>query len=187
MVEVQMPYGTSILQTSDAAAKVEAWLRRQQEARIVTAYIGQGAPRFFFAMGPELPDPSFAKIVVRTDSQEERETLKLRLRQAIADGLAPEARLRVTQLVFGPYSPFPVAYRVSGPDPQVLRQIADKVEQVMNASPQMRTVNTDWGVRVPTLHFTLQQDRLQALGLQTIVVDDGNISTHARSRTVVNS
>ncbi|PXF29563.1 multidrug transporter [Pokkaliibacter plantistimulans] len=170
MVEVQMPYGTSILQTSDAAAKVEAWLRRQQEARIVTAYIGQGAPRFFFAMGPELPDPSFAKIVVRTDSQEERETLKLRLRQAIADGLAPEARLRVTQLVFGPYSPFPVAYRVSGPDPQVLRQIADKVEQVMNASPQMRTVNTDWGVRVPTLHFTLQQDRLQALGLSSAAV-----------------
>ena len=141
-----------------------------QEARIVTAYIGQGAPRFFFAMGPELPDPSFAKIVVRTDSQEERETLKLRLRQAIADGLAPEARLRVTQLVFGPYSPFPVAYRVSGPDPQVLRQIADKVEQVMNASPQMRTVNTDWGVRVPTLHFTLQQDRLQALGLSSAAV-----------------
>lgn len=111
LVEVQLPYGTSINQTSTAAAKVEAWLSKQKEAKIVTAYIGQGAPRFFLAMGPELPDPSFAKIVVRTDDQHERDALKLRLREAIAQGLAPEARVRATQLTFGPYSKFPVAYR----------------------------------------------------------------------------
>jgi multidrug efflux pump subunit AcrB len=170
LVEVQMPYGTSITQTSAATAKVETWLANQEEARIVTAYIGQGAPRFFFSVGPELPDPSFAKIVVRTDSQDERDALKHRLRQAIADGLAPEARVRVTQLVFGPYSPFPVAYRVAGPDPEKLRTIAAEVQQVMTASPMMRTVNSDWGTRTPTLHFNLQQDRLQAVGLTSSAV-----------------
>jgi multidrug efflux pump subunit AcrB len=170
LVEVQMPYGTSIAQTSAATAKVEAWLARQKEARIVTSYIGQGAPRFFLAMGPELPDPSFAKIVIRTDSQDERDALKLRLRQEIAGGLASEARVRVTQLVFGPYSPFPVAYRVSGPDAETLRGIAAQVQDVMHASPMMRTVNSDWGNRTPTLHFTLQQDRLQAVGLTSNAV-----------------
>lgn len=170
LVEVQMPYGTSIAQTSAATGKVEAWLATQAESRIVTAYIGQGAPRFYFAMGPELPDPSFAKIVVRTDSQDERDALKQRLRQAIADALAPEARVRVTQLVFGPYSPFPVAYRVTGPEPDTLRGIAAQVQQVMQASPLMRTVNTDWGTRTPTLHLSLQQDRLQALGLTSSAV-----------------
>lgn len=170
LVEVQMPYGTSIEQTSAAVTKIEDWLRRQKEAKIVTAYIGQGSPRFYLAMAPELPDPSFAKIVVLTDSQEAREALKLRLRQAAADGLAPEARVRVTQLVFGPYSPYPVAFRVTGPDPAVLRDIADKVKTLMQASPLMRTVNTDWGSRVPTLHFTLNQDRLQAVGLTSNAV-----------------
>ncbi len=170
LVEVQMPYGTSISATSAATAKVEAWLAKQPEAKIVTAYVGQGAPRFYFSVGPELPDPSFAKVVIRTDNQNEREALKLRLREAISEGLAPEARLRVTQLVFGPYSPFPVAYRVTGPDPVVLRKISDDVLQVMNGSPMMRTVNTDWGVRAPTLHFTLQQDRLNAVGLTSASV-----------------
>ncbi|PQP02154.1 MFS transporter [Massilia phosphatilytica] len=165
LVEVQMPYGTAIGQTSAAAAKVEAWLAQQKEARTVTAYVGQGAPRFYLAMAPELPDPSFAKIVIRTDNEEEREALKLRLRAAVAAGLAPEARVRVTQLVFGPYSPYPVAFRLSGPDPDTLRASAAKVEAVLRGSPQMRTVNTDWGTRVPTLHFTLDQDRLQAVGL----------------------
>ncbi|MES2942511.1 MAG: efflux RND transporter permease subunit, partial [Pseudomonadota bacterium] len=170
LVEVQMPYGTSITQTSAAAAKVESWLAKQPEAKIVTAYVGQGAPRFYLAMGPELPDPSFSKIVVRTDNQDEREALKMRLRKAIADGLVPEARVRVTQLVFGPYSPFPVAYRISGPDPDKLRTIAADVQQVMDASPMMRTVNNDWGTRTPALHFTLQQDRLQAMGLSSSAV-----------------
>lgn len=125
LVEVQMPYGTSIEQTSAATAK----------------------------------------IVVMTDSQTSREALKFRLREAVAGGLAPEARVRVTQLVFGPYSPFPVAWRVMGPDVDTLRDIADKVKGVLQASPMMRTVNTDWGSRVPTLHFTLDQNRLQATGL----------------------
>ncbi len=170
MIEVQMPYGTSIEQTSAAAAKVEAWLHKQEEAKIVTAYIGQGAPRFFLAMAPELPDPSFAKIVVLTDSQDARETLKLRLREAVAEGLAPEARVRATQIVFGPYSPFPVAYRVLGPDPAKLRDIAEQVRAVMQDSPMMRTVNTDWGPLTPTLHFNLDQDRLQAVGLTSSAV-----------------
>ncbi|MGX9864587.1 efflux RND transporter permease subunit [Pseudomonas moraviensis] len=170
MIEVQMPYGTSIEQTSAATAKVEAWLQKQEEAKIVTAYIGQGAPRFFLAMAPELPDPSFAKIVVLTDGQDARETLKLRLREAVAEGLAPEARVRATQIVFGPYSPFPVAYRVMGPDSAKLRDIAEQVRAVMQDSPMMRTVNTDWGPLTPTLHFNLNQDRLQAVGLTSSAV-----------------
>lgn len=167
LVEVQMPYGTSIQQTNAATAKVEAWLAEQPEAKIVTAYVGQGAPRFYLAMSPELPDPSFAKIVVLANDQAAREALKLRLRQAVANGLAPEARVRVTQLVFGPPSPFPVAFRVMGPDPDKLRTIAAEVRTVMQASSQMRTVNTDWGERAPTLHFSLDQDRLQSLGLSS--------------------
>lgn len=170
LIEVQMPYGTSIEQTSATTAKIEAWLQQQNAAKIVTSYIGQGSPRFYLAMAPELPDPSFAKIVVLTDSQEAREALKSRIREAVAQGLAPEARVRATQLVFGPYSPFPVAYRVMGPDPQKLREIAGRVQSVMQASPMMRTVNTDWGQRVPTLHFSLDQDRLQAVGLTSNAV-----------------
>ncbi len=131
------------------------------------AHIGQGAPRFYLAMAPELPDPSFAKLVVLTDGQGAREALKRRLREAVVNGLAPEARVRVTQLVFGPYSPYPVAWRVMGPDPHALLDIAERVKSVLQASPLMRTVNTDWGSRVPVMHFSFNQDRLQASGLSS--------------------
>lgn len=167
LFEVQMPEGTSIEATGAAVAKVEQWLKQQPEPKLVTSYIGQGAPRFYLAMAPELPDPSFAKIVVLTGSEKDRDALKLRARQAVADQLAPEARVRVSQLVFGPYSPFPVAFRVMGPDENIVRGVAQQVRQVMLANPAMRQVNTDWGERAPTVHFVLDQNRLRAVGLNS--------------------
>ena len=165
LVEVQMPEGTGIEATTAAAKKVEDWLKQQPEAKIVTTYIGQGAPRFFFSYNPELPDPSFAKLIVLTPDAAARERLKLRLRATAAEGLVPEGRLRVTQLVFGPYSHFPVTFRVMGPDPAKLREIAGEVQAVMRANPNTRQVNQDWGDRAPTARFVLDQERLRSIGL----------------------
>ncbi|MGF6178939.1 efflux RND transporter permease subunit [Ensifer sp. 4252] len=165
LVEVRLPEGTSIETTTATVAKLERWLQEQAESKIVTSYIGQGAPRFFFAMGPELPDPAFAKIVALTPDAEGREALKHRMRAAIAGGLAPEASVRVTQLVFGPYTPFPVEFRIMGPDPQKLYQISEEALAIMKTVPDVRQANRDWGNRTPVLRFIPDQERLNLIGL----------------------
>ncbi|MEJ1963590.1 MAG: efflux RND transporter permease subunit [Gammaproteobacteria bacterium] len=165
ITEIYMPEGSSIAATETATRKVEQWLHAQPEAKVVTSYVGQGAPRFFLSLSPELPDPAFAKIITLTPDAKARDALKARLRARIAEGLAPEARLRVTQLLFGPPVPYPVSFRVGGPDIDRLRAIAGQVTAAMRANPHMRQVNTDWGDRVPTAHFVLDQARLRAIGL----------------------
>jgi multidrug efflux pump subunit AcrB len=167
LVEVRLPEGTSIETTTATVEKLENWLGNQPEAEIVTSYVGQGAPRFFFAMAPELPDPAFAKIVVLTPDAEGREALKHRLREAVSQGLAPEAYVRVTQLVFGPYTPFPVEFRVMGPDPAKLYEISEKALEIMRSVPDVRQANRDWGNRAPVLRFVPDQDRLSLIGLST--------------------
>ena len=165
LVEVRLPEGTSIETTTATVEKLEHWLDHQPEAKVVTSYVGQGAPRFFFAMAPELPDPAFAKIVVLTPDAEAREALKHRLREAVSQGLAPEAYVRVTQLVFGPYTPFPVEFRVMGPDPAQLYDISEKALAIMRGVPDVRQANRDWGNRTPVLRFIPDQDRLNLIGL----------------------
>jgi len=165
LVEVRMPEGTSVETTTATVEKLEGWLKEQPETKIATSYIGQGAPRFFFAMAPELPDPAFAKIVVLTPDAEAREALKHRLRTAIASGLAPEAYVRVTQLVFGPYTPFPVEFRIMGPDPDELYKISEQALALMKTVPDVRQANRDWGNRTPVLRFIPDQDRLNLIGL----------------------
>lgn len=165
LVEIRLPEGTSIETTTGAVKKLETWLRDQPEAKIVTSYIGQGAPRFFLALAPELPDPAFAKIVVLTPDAEAREHLKQRLRKAVAQGLAPEAYVRATQFVFGPPSIFPVEFRVMGPDPKQLYAISEKALDIMRGVPDVREANRDWGNRTPVLRFVPDQDRLNLIGL----------------------
>jgi multidrug efflux pump subunit AcrB len=167
LVELTLPQGTSIEATNASSKKVEDWLRLQPEAKIVTSYIGAGAPRFFFSYNPELPNPDFAKIIVLTANEKDRDHLKLRLRERVDQGLAPEARVRASQLVFGPYSPWPVAFRVMGPDLERDRAIAAQVQVAMLANPHTRQVNQDWGDRAPTVHFVLDQARLQLIGLSS--------------------
>jgi multidrug efflux pump subunit AcrB len=165
LVEVRLPEGTSIETTTAAVEKVDQWLDKQPEAEIVTSYVGQGAPRFFLALAPELPDPAFAKIVVLTPDAEAREALKHRLREAMAQGLAPEAYVRVTQFVFGPPSVFPVEFRIMGPDPAQLYAISEKALDIMRTVPDVREANRDWGNRTPVLRFVPDQDRLNLIGL----------------------
>jgi multidrug efflux pump subunit AcrB len=165
LVEVRLPEGTSIETTTAAVEKVERWLDEQPEAKIVTSYVGQGAPRFFLALSPELPDPAFGKIVVLTPDAEAREALKHRLREAVAEGLAPEAYVRATHFVFGPPSPFPVEFRIMGPDPAQLYSISDKALDIMRSVPDVREANRGWGNRTPVLRFVPDQDRLNLIGL----------------------
>jgi multidrug efflux pump subunit AcrB len=165
LVDVQLPEGTSIETTQAEVVKLEHWLKQQPEAKIVTSYIGQGAPRFFLAYNPELPDPSFAKIIIRTPSETDRDALKWRMRRAVAAGLGEGARACVSQLVFGPYSPYPVAFRVMGSNIDKVQAIARQVESVMRANPDVRQVNTDWGQKQPTVHFIFDQSRLRQIGL----------------------
>ena len=75
--------------------------------------------------------------------------------------------MRASQLVFGPYSPWPVAFRVTGPNLEKDRAIAAQVQAAMLANPHTRQVNQDWGERAPTVHFVLDQARLQLIGLSS--------------------
>lgn len=165
LVEIRLPEGSGIAATTGAVEKVERWLQQQPEAKIVTSYVGQGAPRFFLALSPELPDPAFAKIVVLTPDAKTRETLRQRLRQAVSEGLAPEAYVRATQFVFGPPSVFPVEFRIVGPDPAELYRISEQALRIMRTVPDVREANRDWGNRTPVLRFVPDQDRLNLIGL----------------------
>jgi multidrug efflux pump subunit AcrB len=167
LVEVTLPQGSSIETTKASVIKIENWLKPQPEAKIVSSYIGGGAPRFFLAYNPELPDPNFAKMIILTPNAKARDKLIFRLREQVAADLAPQARVRVTRFVFGPPSPWPIAFRVMGPDPAKVRTIADEVLAKMQANPNVRQANEDWTERAPTVHFVLDQDRLRLIGLSS--------------------
>src|SRR5713226_8506836 len=167
LVDITLPQGASIEATNGTVIKIENWLKRQPESGIVTSYIGGGAPRFFLPYNPELPNPNFAKLIISTPDKNAQERLLQRFRESLAAGMIPEARVRASRFIFGPYSPWPIAFRVSGPDVAKLRIIANEVLVKMQADPHTRQANLDWQERAPTIHFILDQDRLRLMGLSS--------------------
>jgi len=170
LVDITLRQGAGLRATQQAAERVEAALRGNADARTFTTYLGAGAPRFFLALNPDLPNEAFAKVVVQSADLPARERLLAKLRALAEDGSIPEARVRVSRLEFGPPVGFPVQFRVHGPDPAVLRRVADDVAEALRATPGTRDAQLSWGERAPGLRVSLDRERLAQLGLSPAAV-----------------
>jgi multidrug efflux pump subunit AcrB len=163
--EMRLPEGTAIGVTDAAAKKVEKLLAGDHDIVTYTTYVGQGSPRFWLGLNPVLPNPNFAQVVIVTKDLAARERVKARLEHLIADGAVPEARVRVDRFVFGPPVGFPVQFRVVGPDPMVVRGIADQVRTVMAENRKIVDPHLNWGEQVKSVRLVVDQDRARALNL----------------------
>ncbi|HYH68638.1 MAG TPA: efflux RND transporter permease subunit, partial [Urbifossiella sp.] len=166
LVDLQLPEGSSFRATEAEVAKLEALLKDDPDVRWVSAYTGAGSPRFYLSLNPDLPDPSFAKVVIVTRDTEARERVVAKLRGAFAGGAEfPNARGRVSRLDLGPPVGFPVQFRVVGPDPAVARRVAEDIRDVVRRHPHTRDTEIDWGETVRSVRLKVDQDRARALGL----------------------
>lgn len=164
-LQLRLPEGTAFNVTEKAVKKAEGLLKDDKDIQTYTAYVGQGSPRFWLGLNPQLPNEAFAEIVILAKNVDARERIKAKLERAAADGALNEARVRVDRFNFGPPVGFPVQFRVIGPDANKVRDIAYQVREVMRQNPNVRDVQLDWNEQSPYLKLVVDQDRARALGL----------------------
>jgi multidrug efflux pump subunit AcrB len=164
-LQLRLPEGTAFNVTEKSVKKAEALLKGDNDIATYTSYVGQGSPRFWLGLNPQLPNEAFAEIVIVSKDVEARERIKARLEKAVADGDLTEARVRVDRFNFGPPVGFPVQFRVIGPDPNKVRDIAYQVRDVVRQNPNAKEPQLDWNEQSPYLKLVVDQDRARALGL----------------------
>jgi multidrug efflux pump subunit AcrB len=164
VIDLRLKEGASFAATTEQVKRMEAVLAKDKDINFFTAYTGAGAPRFYLALNPELPNAGYAQFVVMTKDLEAREHVRSRLMAAMPEQF-PQAWVRVTRLELGPPVGYPVQFRVVGPDTQVVRRIAREVEGVMSANAKVRDVQLDWNDPVRALKVQIDQDKARALGL----------------------
>src|SRR5246127_1767247 len=164
-LQLRLPEGTAFAVTEKAVKEAETLLKDDKDIETYTAYVGQGSPRFWLGLNPQLPNEAFAEIVIVAKGVEARERIKAKIENAVADGALNEARVRVDRFNFGPPVGFPVQFRVIGPDPQTVRDIAYKVRDVVKQNKNIKDPQFDWNEQSPYLKLVVDQDRARALGL----------------------
>lgn len=165
LVSVYLAPGTDISRTDATVHRLEAALAGLPEVRSLSAYIGAGAPRFFISANPEPPNPAFARLIVIGRDIHARERILAEVERRIAEGEFPEARIRASRLLYGPPVEWPVSFRVIGPNPLQLRQIAHNVRQVLAAHPNIRDAHLEWDSRTPVLQLGASPETLRFSGL----------------------
>lgn len=164
LVDLSLPQGDSIHATARAVTQLESRLAADPDVGGYAINVGAGAVRFYLPLDVQLDHDYFAEAVVVAKSVEVRDRLAARLQRQLADDL-PDAVVRASPLELGPPVGWPVKYRVSGPDPQRVRQTAYDLAGVINGNPAIRLTNFDWNEPIKTVKVVIDQDKARLLGL----------------------
>ncbi|MBU3713032.1 MAG: efflux RND transporter permease subunit, partial [Limnohabitans sp.] len=122
--------------------------------------------RFYLPLDQVFPQANVSQLIVVPHDLKARERLRRELPASLAQAF-PEVRARVKLLPNGPPVPYPVQFRVSGPNPSVLRERADEVKRLMRDNPNTRGVNDNWNESVKALRLDIDQDKARALGVSS--------------------
>lgn len=164
MVDIWFPEGTSFAANEAVAQRLERRLMEQDGVASVATWVGSGTPRFYLPLDQVFPQSNVSQFIVLAKSLPEREAVRLRLPQVLAEEF-PEVRGRVKLLPNGPPVPYPVQFRVVGSDPAVLRLRADEVKTAMRANANLVGVNDNWNESVKVIRLEVDQDKARALGV----------------------
>jgi multidrug efflux pump subunit AcrB len=164
MVELWLPEGSSYAATEAQAKKFEQFVMKQPGVESVTAYVGTGSPRFYLPLDQIFPQSNVAQVVLLPVDNKARDALRLKIIQAFKTDF-PEVRGRVKLLPNGPPVPYPVQFKVTGPEMANVRELADQVKAVMRKNPNAVGVNDNWNESVKVLRIDVDQAKLRALGL----------------------
>ncbi len=164
LVDLWYPEGTSYAANEEVTKRVEARIMKLEGVDHVTTWVGSGAERFALVLDQIFPQSNVSQLIVLPRDLATREKLRAMLPELLAAEF-PEARARAKLLPNGPPVPYPVQFRVVGPDPAQVRAYADEVKAIMRQNPNLRGVNDNWNEAVKVLRLEVDQDKARALGV----------------------
>ena len=163
-VNLFLPQGTHIRDTSRTAKEVEGYLHELEGVTDVSTFVGAGASRFMLTYAPEQPNPSLMHFLVRTEDAEVIADLVRDVNQTLP-GRYPSADVAAAQFMFGPNAEAKLEARISGPDLDQLRALSAEGQRILHEQGEVFNIRDDWRAPVPVLRPRLDLDRLADAGL----------------------
>jgi multidrug efflux pump len=164
LVDLWLPEGSTIHESEAVAKRFEARMMKEEGVSGTSMWIGSGVPRFYLPLDQIFPQSNVSQTIVLPKDLATREALRAKLPTLLAEEF-PEVRGRVKLLPNGPPVPYPVQFRVVGPDAKQVRLWADEAKAILRDNPNMRGVNDNWNESVKVLRLSIDQDKARVLGV----------------------
>jgi len=166
IVDLWLPQGSSFQATETYAKRFESALKDDPSIENYVAYIGGGSPRFYLPLDQELKHNNLAQFVIMTKNNEAREVLRQQLID-LFDNKFIDVRGRVKRLENGPPIGYPIQFRVSGMDRDILRKISADVAVFVRDHPNADNVHFNWNELSKVVKLKIDQDKARILGISS--------------------
>ncbi|HVE78669.1 MAG TPA: efflux RND transporter permease subunit, partial [Gemmatimonadaceae bacterium] len=164
VIDVWLPEGARIGATDNAVRQIEKVLARTPDVTSFASIIGSGAPRFYYAISPEMATISYAQIVVNTTSPGATPGLVAELGRTLP-AVAPEAHIMAKELMQGSTYAAPIEIRLTSDDLGELKVLAERIRQVLERTPGTTDITTDFRDDSYRLAVQVDQEAASRVGL----------------------
>jgi multidrug efflux pump subunit AcrB len=165
IVDWNLPHNASIAETNRQIAQFEREaLFGNLNIEHWSSYVGQGAPRFILAFDVQTPDVTFGQTVIVAKSLKARDELRPVLQRYLKETF-PGTDAYVKLLDIGPPIGKPLQYRISGPNGDTVRNLAQQLSGILSESPLLFNTVLDWNEPSRVVKIDVLQDKARQLGV----------------------
>ncbi|RXE86997.1 efflux RND transporter permease subunit [Pseudoalteromonas sp. A757] len=162
--------GADIRSTAQNVEKIESFLLDDPLVSEVTTTIGQGAPRFMLTYSPEKQYDAYGQLIVRVKDREAVITMIAKLREyELKHEL--DGKLKIKRMEIGPSTDAKIEARFSGPDPVVLRQLAEKAKDIFSQDDRAFNIRDNWRQRTKLIRPQFNESKARRLGISKADLD----------------
>ncbi len=170
-IEVNAPEGTEIRQTERIVAHIESLLKHEPGITTWGAFIGRGAPRFYYNVLSEQPKPSYAQILVQTSDVDAANALIGKLQDDISNQVAG-ARIAVKKLEQGPPVGAPLQLRLTAQTREHLRNSANQIKDLLRTIPGVVNIRDSEGSPSSAFIAHFDERTMAAAGVHDVAIAD---------------
>ena len=163
-VEVQFREGNHIRETEKSVQQMEEYLLGIEGVERVAAAIGGGHPRFVLTYDTPVEAASqYTNLLVTVNDYKLIDQMQQQI-QLDLEQMLPDAVVNVKKFNLGPALGGKIQLRINGPDPEVLRAMAEEVMAVFR-DEGAKAIRSEWGAKVKIPQPVLAEDRARNLGI----------------------
>ena len=162
-IEYKLPEGTDSKKVAKDLQAIESYLKTREEITHVTTSIGGTPGRYNLVRSIANPSLSYGELIIDFTSSDALEENMDAIQTYLTDQY-PDAYVKLKRYNLM-YKKYPIEAQFLGPDPAVLHRLADSARIIMEQTPEVCLITTDWNPDVPVLTVEYDQPAARALGL----------------------
>ena len=157
-IDYFLPEGADIRAVEADVKKMEKFLLARKDVKQVSVTLGASPLRYYLASVSWSPRPNLANLLVETTDYKAADSLMTIFKDYL-DSNYPDALAIAYKFKVAPSPDAIIEAKFDGPDPFVLRELAEKAKAIMMDEPLAINIRDGWGVKTPKITPAYSQNK----------------------------